>query len=143
MRLCAGSSPGQNMWVDRHGERGARAYNGESSPNLNRTPPATPSPVKTRRICINFRSDLWKKGGGHVHPSPPRVDATVCVTGAGASNSRRGPARAEPHQVSAGRLHHRLRVLLRPLRREVDHAPQQTTRTGKLLHQYTAGTLKR
>ena len=32
---------------------------GESSPNLNRTdPPPTPPPVKTRRICINFRSDL-------------------------------------------------------------------------------------
>jgi len=42
--------------VHRHGdvERGA-------SPN--RTDP----PVKTRRICISFSSDLQQKWGGHVH----------------------------------------------------------------------------
>ena len=38
-------------------------------------PHPTPPPVKTRRICINFSSDLWQKWGGHVHPSPPRGDA--------------------------------------------------------------------
>jgi len=45
--------------VDRHGERGARAYNGglEAEPKgIN--PPLPFPPVKTRRICINFRSDL-------------------------------------------------------------------------------------
>ena len=41
-----------------------------------RTDSPTPTPVKTRRICINFRSDLWQKWGGHVHPSPPGGDAT-------------------------------------------------------------------
>jgi len=34
--------------------------------NLNRTdpPPSTPPPVKTRRLCINLRSDLYQKWGG-------------------------------------------------------------------------------
>jgi len=36
--------------VDKHGERGARAYNGGLE--------AERPPVKTRRIYINFRSDL-------------------------------------------------------------------------------------
>ena len=42
-----------------------------------RSDPLYPPPVKTRRICINFRSDLWQKWGGHVHPSSPRGDATA------------------------------------------------------------------
>jgi len=41
--------------VDRHGERGARAYNGGLEAER---PPLPLPPVKTRRICINFRSDL-------------------------------------------------------------------------------------
>ena len=38
----------------------------------------TPTPKKTRRICINLRNGLWQKWGGHVHPSPPRGDAPEC-----------------------------------------------------------------
>jgi len=38
-----------------------------------------PPPVKTRRICINFRSDLLQKWGGHIHPRPPRGDATASI----------------------------------------------------------------
>ena len=49
-----GASPGQICGVDRHGERGARVYNG----SLEAERPPSPPPVKTRRICINFRSDL-------------------------------------------------------------------------------------
>ena len=33
------------------------------------------SQVKTHRICINPRNDLWQKWGRHVHPSPPRFNA--------------------------------------------------------------------
>ena len=59
--------------VYRHGVRGARAYNwGQEAER-----PTNPSPVKTRRICINFRSDLQQNWGGHVDPSSPGVDATV------------------------------------------------------------------
>ena len=39
--------------------------------------PPTPTPKKTRWICINLRNGLWQKWGGHVHPSPPRGDALV------------------------------------------------------------------
>jgi len=28
----------------------------------------TPTPKKTRRICVNLRNGLWQKWGGHVHP---------------------------------------------------------------------------
>ena len=35
------------------------------------TDPTPSSRVKTHRICINVRNDLWQKWGGHVHPSPP------------------------------------------------------------------------
>ena len=58
--------------VDRHGERGARAYNGglEAEPT-GPTPPPPFSPVKTRRICINFRSDLSTP----VHPLATPLDA--------------------------------------------------------------------
>jgi len=30
--------------------------------------PTPSSRVKTHRICINLRNDLWQKWGGHVHP---------------------------------------------------------------------------
>jgi len=40
--------------VDRHDKRGARACN----EGLEAERPPTPPPVKTRRICINFGSDL-------------------------------------------------------------------------------------
>jgi len=50
-----GTSTGQICGVDRHGERGARAYNGGLE--AERPPPPLP-PVKTRRICISFGSDL-------------------------------------------------------------------------------------
>jgi len=62
-----------------HGERGARAYNGGMGQSPQRGPgaePQTPSSwVKTERIYINLRNELWQKWGGHVHPSPPRGDA--------------------------------------------------------------------
>ena len=36
-----------------------------------------------QRISRNSKIDLWKNWGGHVHPSPPRGDATgynyVCL----------------------------------------------------------------
>ena len=35
-----------------------------------------PTRVKTHRICINRRNDLWQKWGEHVHLSPPRGDAS-------------------------------------------------------------------
>ena len=37
--------------------------------NANSQPPS--SRVKTHRICINLRNDLWQKWGWLVHPSPP------------------------------------------------------------------------
>ena len=43
----------------------------------------TRPPVKTRRICINLRSDLQQKWGGHVHPSLPRGDAHAYNGGLG------------------------------------------------------------
>ena len=65
-----GASPGQNMWGGRTWR--ARAYNGRG---LEADRPPLPC-VKTRRICINFSSDLYQKWGGHVH----RVDATAHAT---------------------------------------------------------------
>jgi len=44
-------------------------------------PPSTLSfRVKTRRICINLRNDLWQKWGGHVH-CPVHPVATPLVRG--------------------------------------------------------------
>jgi len=41
-------------------------------------PPPPPLALhKSHRICIDLRNDLGQKWGGHVHPSPPRGDATV------------------------------------------------------------------
>ena len=39
------------------------------------TAPTPSFRVKTHRICINLRNDIWQKWGGHVHPSPPPGDA--------------------------------------------------------------------
>jgi len=33
--------------------------------------PSLESRVKTHRICINLRNDLWQKWAGHVHPVHP------------------------------------------------------------------------
>ena len=41
----------------------------------NLTNPLPPPPVKSHRICINLRNNLWQKRGGHVYPSPPHGDA--------------------------------------------------------------------
>jgi len=63
----------------------------EQSPHGLGQSPQPPSPrVKTYRVCINFRNDLWQKWGGHVHLSPPRGDAPgpECVQQARASISR-------------------------------------------------------
>jgi len=68
---------------------GARAYNGGLGQSPQQSPGAeSPSPssrVKTHRICINLRNDLWQKWAGHVQPSPPRGNARGwnVVTGAG------------------------------------------------------------
>jgi len=58
--------------VDGHGKRGT--YNGglEAEPT-----PLPPPPVKTRRIVSISGATSSKSGGGHVHPSPSRGDATV------------------------------------------------------------------
>jgi len=76
-RLSQGRRQVKICGVDRHGER--EPITGVWRQNPQRGPGSTPlprRPVTTRRICINFRSDLWQKWGGHVHPSPVHPVAT-------------------------------------------------------------------
>ena len=83
-RLGQGRRQVKICGVDRHGERGARAYNG----GLEAERPPSPPPVKSRWICINFSSHLQQKWGGHVHAScqlkscqlPRNSVETTCTT---------------------------------------------------------------
>jgi len=64
---------------------GVQAYNRgqRAEPPVGfRAKPSTPSWVKTHRICINLRNDLWQKWGGHVHPmvTPLLIKLTIHQT---------------------------------------------------------------
>jgi len=65
--------------VERHCERGGRAYNGGlGAEPTGRTP--YPSPCKNSSDLYQFHERPLAKVGWTVHPSPPRGDATVLIS---------------------------------------------------------------
>ena len=71
--VCRGASPGQNIWVDRHGERAARAYNGSGS--------GTTPPCKNSSDLNQFQERPLAKVRW---TCPPRGDASAVFTCIGA-----------------------------------------------------------